>query len=141
MNNKTKDTNELRREATKAFLNYQSSKYDLSGIIPLQNEYHGLRFENCSCYIGEIKLKETTYICDSILPNHEVKNVILEVKRLFNDEWQVILKVNFFGLSLCVYHTKEKQYYFVGVPNNFVPQFKIIAEETNPNIHRNDNMI
>lgn len=133
------DINQIRRETTQAFLRYQTLKYNLDGIIPIQNEYHSLSFQKY-CFIGKIKLEEEIYVCDAILPNFEVKNVKLEVRRN-KGEWEVILKVNFFGLSLCVNHTKNNHLYFVGEPNNFNPSFKIIAKEIDLLDRIRDNMI
>ncbi len=141
-----KNIDKFREEAIKGFLGYQSLKYDLSKITPLQTEYSRLHFRDDGCFIGDFKLEETTYVCDAILPNNEVKNVLLEVNLIFTrantaPKWQVILSVNFFGLRLCVHHTKEKQYYLVGVPDNFAPRFKVLCREDDPNFHRMDVLI
>lgn len=134
------DFEQIRQDVVQSFLKYQALKYDLSNITPLQNEYHTLSFEK-DCYVGETKLEETTYICDAILPNFEVKNILLEVKKI-NNEWTVILKVNFFGLSLCVNHTKNNHLYFLGILNNFCPKFKIIMKENDLKMEkRRDNLI
>jgi hypothetical protein len=136
-----KSINEFREQAISGFLNYQALKFDLSKITPLQDEYHRLVFKENSCSIGDIVLEETSYICDARLPNNEVKNVVLEAKRLSDGKWQVTLKVNFFGLCLCVHHTKEKQYYYVGIPDNFSPSFKVLTKEFGSGAKRNDNLI
>ena len=140
----TKGINEFRREATEAFLNYQDCKYDRHKIVPMQKGYNSLSFKDDGCYIGKTKLEETSYVCDAILPNYEVSNVILDVEQVLEGsqfKWRVVLKVNFFGLSLCVYHTDQKRTYYVGVPNNFDPVFRIICKEDDPKIKRNDNMV
>jgi len=63
----------------------------------------------------------------------------LEVKN--DKEWVVILRINFFGLSLCRYHTKDHCDYLVGIPNNFTPSFKIIEREENLFGRQNDRMV
>jgi hypothetical protein len=137
---KRKDLNDFRHEAIAGLIGYQELKYDLSKIIPLQSKYSSLSFREDVCYIGLTKLEETTYICDAALPNIELKNVQLEANKI-NGTWQIIMKINFFGLSLCVYHTKEKQFYFVGIPDNFTPRFKIICREDDPLLKRKDSMV
>ena len=132
---------EFRDQAVYGFLKYQAAKYALNDIEPIQKEFHYILFEKY-CSIGDVELKEgSTYLCNAILPNFEVKNVLLEVKKMKN-EWVVILKINFFGLSLCVNHTKDSYLYFVGEPNIFCPRFKIITKETNLTTkQRRDNLI
>ncbi|MBP6931749.1 MAG: hypothetical protein KBD48_02515 [Candidatus Pacebacteria bacterium] len=135
-----KGLDDFRVEAVRGFLGYQSLKYDLSKITPIQIKYSRLCFKKEGCFIGDLRLEEATYISDAILPNTEVKNVLLEVDRAGN-RWRVVMKINFFGLSLCVSHTEEKQFYLVGIPDNFAPRFKVICREDDPNFHRNDNLI
>jgi hypothetical protein len=140
----SKDVIAFRDQAVEGFLNYQALKYDRSKIVPMQEEYKSLSFKEDSCYIGEIKLEETSYVCDAILPNFEVQNVIMDVERILNGSeliWRVVLKVNFFGLCLCVYHTKQLSSYYLGKANFFKPRFKIITKEDDPKIKRKDNMI
>lgn len=140
MKKKEKGLDEFREEAIRGFLGYQSLKYDLSKIKPIQTDYAGLYFNKDGCFIGDFKLEETTYVSDAILPNTKVKNVLLAVDRSGN-RWRVIMKINFFGLSLCVHHTEGEQFYLVGIPDNFAPRFKLICREDDPNFHRNDNLI
>lgn len=144
MKKTAKGIDEFRQEATEAFLAYQACKYDLKKIAPLSKGYFPLSFKDENCYIGEIKLEETSYVCDAIVPNFEIPNVILEAEQILEGSrftWRVTLKINFFGLCLCVYHTSQKHLYYVGIPNNFDPVFRIIAKEDNPKIKRMDNMI
>lgn len=139
-----KGIDEFRQEATEAFLAYQECKYDLSKLTPLSKGYFPLSFRNENCYIGEIQLEETSYVCDAVVPNFEISNVILDAEKILDGNrfiWRVVLKVNFFGLCLCVYHTSQKHSYYVGVPNNFSPVFRILSKEDNPKIKRMDNMI
>ena len=134
----------FRDQAVEGFLKYQTLKFDRSKIVPLQEEYKSLSFKEDGCYIGEIKLEETSYICDATLPNFIVQNVVIEAEQILQGsefQWRIVLKVNFFGLCLCVYHTKQQHSYYLGIPNFFDPSFKIIAKEDDPGIKRKDNMI
>jgi hypothetical protein len=139
----SKDVIAFRDQAVEGFLNYQALKYKINRES-LQDEYYKLTIGDDSCSIGNIKLEETSYLCDAILPNFEVKNVILEAEQTYDGSrflWRVVLRVNFFGLCLCVYHTQQLPSYYMGIANFFTPRFKIICREDDPNIKRMDNMI
>ncbi|MCM2338915.1 MAG: hypothetical protein NDI62_00435 [Burkholderiales bacterium] len=133
-------TEKFRSEAIRNFLSYQTIKYNLTNVATLQREFYPIVFEKEECSIGEIQLKDgSIYLCDAIVPNSEIKNVLLEVKRI-KDEWLIIMSVNFFGLKLCVHLTKEKNEYPIDGPITIKPRFKIICKADDSSLHRNDNM-
>jgi len=53
-----KNLDDFRHEAINGLIGYQSLKYNLQGIISLQDEYHCLSFREDACYLGKIKLKK-----------------------------------------------------------------------------------
>lgn len=138
---KEQTLDDFRHMAIEGFVKYQACKYDLSGISPLQEKRSGLVFKGNDCYIGDLQLEETTYLCDSGLPNIEVPNVLLEVVRHPVLGLQVILKVNFFGMNLVRVHTKEDHLYLVGIPNNFMPTFRVIAKRSDLKGRQKDSMV
>lgn len=131
---------EYRTQVLEGFLGYQANKYNLEGIIPLQSGFDEIIFGNV-CRIGNMPLEETTYLCDANLPNIMVQNVLLEITKTPDNAWLLIMKVNFFGLSLTVHHTKEHCRYLLGIPDMYTPTFKIITKEENLWGRRRDSLI